>query len=143
MTGRMTPGARRNIRIALMRVSYDIVGNATTDTGVARIAGTAEILETGEELGAVDLTFWGSTPAQLKMRAKNWPARFDAVHGDYFGVSDAGEHRFDIFLSAERFFRLLDLAHGSRRASIRLSCDVSADGKLDLVREIEISASRG
>lgn len=139
----MSAAARRNIRIALTRVSYDIVGNATSDTGVAKIAGTAEILETGEELGAVDVTFWGSSPAQLKMRAKNWPARFDAVQGDYFGVSDAGEHRFDIFLSAERFFRLLDLAHGSRRASIRLACDLSPDGTLDLVREIEISASRG
>ena len=77
------------------------------------------------------------------MRAKNWPSRFDAVQGDHFGVSDVGEHRFDIFLSSERFFRLLDLAHGSRRASIRLSCDVSAEGTLDLVREMEISASRG
>ena len=139
----MTPGTRRNISISLARVSYDIVGNAVSDTGVAKIAGTGEILETGEDLGAVDITFWGSTPAQLKLRAKNWPPRFDSVEGEYFGVSDAGQHRFDIFLSAERFFRLLDLAHGSRRASLRLSCDVSPDGALDLVREIEISASRG
>ena len=139
----MTPGSRRNIRISLTRVSYDIVGNAVSDTGVAKIAGTGEILETGEDLGAVDVTFWGSTPAQLKLRAKNWPERFDSVEGEYFGVSDAGQHRFDIFLSAERFFRLLDLAHGSRRASLRLACDVSQDGTLDLVREIEISASRG
>ena len=139
----MIPGARRNIRISLTRVSYDIVGDATSDTGVAKIAGTAEVMETGEELGAVDVTFWGSTPAALKMRARNWPERFDAVQGEHFGVSDAGEHRFDIFLSAERFFRLLALAHGSRRATIRLACDISPDGTLDLVREIEISANRG
>ena len=58
-------------------------------------------------------------------------------------MSSAGEGRFDVFLSSERFFRLLDLAHGSRRAMIRLSCDVSPNGELDLVREMEISASRG
>ncbi len=139
----MNPGSRRNIRVSITRVSYDLVCDATTDTGVAKLTGSAVLLETNEELGLVDLTFWGSTPAQLKMRARNWPARFDAVSGDYFGVSDAGEHRFDIFLSAERFFRLLDLAHGSRRAAIRLSCDVSDDGRLDLVHEMEISASRG
>ena len=39
--------------------------------------------------------------------------------------------------------RLLDLAHGSRRAVITLRCDRSPDGTLDLVREMEISASRG
>ncbi len=139
----MNPGTARNIRVTLARVSYDIVCSSTTDTGVAKIAGTAELLETGEELGAIDLTFWGSTPAQLRMRAKNWPARFDAVHGDYFGVSDVGEHRFDIFLAAERFFRLLDLAHGSRQAVITLRCEVSADGQFDLVREVEIAAGRG
>ena len=58
-------------------------------------------------------------------------------------MSGAGEERFDIFLSGERFFRLLDLAHGSRRAMIRLTCHVSESGTLDLVREMEISASRG
>jgi hypothetical protein len=139
----MTPAATRNIRILLARVSYDIVADATSDMGVAKIAGTGEVAETGEALGAVDLTFWGATPAELRARARTWPERFDAVQGEHFGVSDAGEHRFDIFLSAERFFRLLDLAHGSRRASIRLSCDLSEDGTLDLVREMEISASRG
>ncbi|TDR94361.1 hypothetical protein [Enterovirga rhinocerotis] len=139
----MKPGSRRNIRISITRVSYDIVSDATLDTGVARLTGPAMLVETNEELGPVDLTFWGSTPAQLKMRARNWPERFDAVSGDYFGVSDAGEHRFDVFLAADRFFRLLDLAHGSRRAAIRLSCDVSEDGRLDLVHEMEISASRG
>ena len=46
------PGSRRNIRISLARVSYDIVADATTDTGVARITGTGEILETGADLGA-------------------------------------------------------------------------------------------
>lgn len=139
----MTPGSRRSIRVSIARVSYDLVCNATTDTGVARLTGAGTLAETGEELGPVDLTFWGSTTAQLRMRARNWPERFDAISGDYFGVSGAGEHRFDVFLAAERFFRLLDLAHGSRRAMIRLSCDVSADGELDLVHEMEISASRG
>jgi hypothetical protein len=139
----MTTAETRTIRILLTRVSYDIVADATTDTGVAKIAGTGEIAETGEALGAIDVTFWGSTPAELRARARNWPARFDAVESEYFGVSVAGAQRFDIFLSAERFFRLLDLAHGSRRASIRLTCDVSEDGTLDLVREMEISASRG
>ena len=140
---RMTPTAARDIRVTLARVSYEIVGNATTDTGVAKITGTAEVIDTGEDLGAVDITFWGSTVWDLRGLAKNWPPRFDAVRGEYFGVSDAGEQRFDIFLSSERFFRLLDLAHGSRRATLRLSCDRSADGALDLVREMEISASRG
>ena len=139
----MTPGAERNIRVSITKVSYDLVCNATNDTGVAKLAGTGVLVETGEEIGPVDLTFWGSTPAQLRMRARNWPDRFDYVEGDYFGVSSAGEGRFDIFLAAERFFRLLDLAHGSRRAMIRLGCDVSSDGALDLVREMEISASRG
>ncbi|WP_375459800.1 hypothetical protein [uncultured Enterovirga sp.] len=139
----MRPGSRRNIRISVLRVSYDLVCDATMDTGVARLTGTGTLAETGEELGNVDLTFWGSTTAQLRMRARNWPERFDAVSGDYFGVSGAGEHRFDVFLAADRFFRLLDLAHGSRRAMVRLSCDVSDDGTLDLVHEMEISASRG
>ena len=139
----MKPGAPRTVRISITKVSYDIVANATTDTGVAKLAGSGQLVETGEDLGPVDITFWGSTPAQLKMRARNWPVRFDEVEGDYFGVASAGESRFDIFLSAERFFRLLDLAHGSRRAMITLGCDVSDDGELDLVREMEISASRG
>ncbi|MDB5512228.1 MAG: hypothetical protein JWR08_1711 [Enterovirga sp.] len=137
-----TLGAR-NIHVSITRVAYDLVLTATNDTGVAKLAGVGATAETGEEIGDVDLTFWGSTPAQLKMRAKAWPARFDRVEGDYFGVSSSGEHRFDIFLSAERFFRLLDLAHGSRRAIVRLRCDVSADGAFDLVREVEISAGRG
>jgi hypothetical protein len=147
----MRPGSERHIRVAVVRVTYDIVMNATNDTGVAKMTGagvlasggTGPLADEGENLGEVDITVWGSTPAQLKMRAKSWPARFDRVTGDYFGVSGAGEHRFDIFLSAERYFRLLDLAHGSRRAVVHLRCEVSADGELDLVREIEISASRG
>lgn len=139
----MIPGSSRTIRIAITKVSYDLVCNATTDMGVARLNGSGTLAETSEELGMVDLTFWGSPPDQLKQRARNWPERFDTISGDYFGVSGAGEGRFDVFLSAERFFRLLDLAHGSRRAVIRLSCDVSPDGELDLVREMEISASRG
>jgi hypothetical protein len=130
-------------------VSYDLVLAATSDTGVAKLAGTGDLLDAHGEpepdgaLGEIDLTFWGSTTAQLKMRAKTWPTRFDRVTGDYFGVSSAGEHRFDIFLSSERFFRLLDLAHGSRRAIVHLRCEVSPDGEVDLVREVEISASRG
>lgn len=139
----MKPGTERNIRVAIAKVSYDLVCTATNDTGIAKLTGTGSLVSTGEEIGAVDLTFWGSTPAQLRMRAKNWPDRFDYVSGDYFGVSSAGEHRFDIFLASERFFRLLDLAHGSRRATVRLLADVSSDGQLDLVREMEISASRG
>jgi hypothetical protein len=139
----MMPRAARNIHISVTRVAYDLVLTATNDTGVAKLAGVGATAETGEEIGDVDLTFWGSTPAQLKMRARSWPERFDLVEGDYFGVSSAGEHRFDIFVSTERFFRLLDLAHGSRRAIVRLRCDVSADGAYDLVREVEISAGRG
>jgi hypothetical protein len=139
----MTPGASRTINVSITRVSYDIVLTATNDTGVAKLAGVGATAETGEQIGDVDLTFWGSTPAQLKMRAKSWPDRFDRVSGDYFGVSSAGEHRFDLFLSAERFFRLLDLAHGSRRAVVRLRCEVSSDGQYDLVTEVEISAGRG
>ena len=139
----------RHIRVAVTRVAYDLVLTATNDTGVSKLVGTGGLVDPAdptaivEELGTVDLTFWGSTPAQLKMRAKTWPERFERVTGDYFGVSSAGEHRFDIFLATERFMRLLDLAHGSRRAVITLRCDRSLDGELDLVREIEISASRG
>ncbi len=139
----------RHIRVAVTRVAYDLVLTATNDTGVSKLVGTGGLVDPTdpttvvEDLGAVDLTFWGSTPAQLKMRAKTWPERFDRLTGDYFGVSDADEHRFDVFLAAERFLRLLDLAHGSRRAVITLRCDRSMDGSLDLVREIEISASRG
>ena len=144
----MKSGPERHIRVAVTKVAYDLVLSATTDTGVAKLVGTGTLVDpadeaVSEELGGVDLTFWGSTPAQLKMRAKTWPARFDKVTGDYFGVSSAGEHRFDLFLAADRFMRLLDLAHGSRRAVITLRCDRSPDGELDLVREIEISASRG
>ena len=139
----------RHIRVAITRVAYDLVLTATTDAGVSKLVGAGGLVDPSdptvvvEELGAVDLTFWGSTPAQLKMRAKTWPDRFERVSGDYFGVSSAGEHRFDIFLSSERFMRLLDLAHGSRRAIVTLRCDRTIDGELDLVREIEISASRG
>jgi hypothetical protein len=139
----------RHIRVAVARVAYDLVLTATTDSGVSKLVGAGALVDPNdstvvlEELGTVDLTFWGSTPAQLRMRAKTWPERFERVTGDYFGVSSAGEHRFDVFLAAERFLRLLDLAHGSRRAMVTLRCDRSADGSLDLVREIEISASRG
>jgi hypothetical protein len=139
----------RHIRIAITRVAYDLVLTATNDAGVSKLIGAGALIDPGdpavvlEELGEVDLTFWGSTTAQLKMRAKTWPERFERVTGDYFGVSSAGEHRFDVFLAAERFMRLLDLAHGSRRAVITLRCDRSLDGELDLVREMEISASRG
>ena len=139
----MTPGSQRTIRISITRVSYDLICTATTDTGVAKLTGIGAMAESGEEIGDVDLTFWGSTTAQLKMRAKSWPERFDRVQDDFFGVSSAGEHRFDVFFSAERFFRLLDLAHGSRRAQVRLRCEVSSDGRYDLVTEVEISASRG
>ncbi len=145
----MKPAPDRHVRVAVTRVAYDLVLTATNDTSVSKLVGTGGLVDPGdpttvvEELGTVDLTFWGSTPAQLKMRAKTWPPRFDKMGGDYFGVSSAGEHRFDIFLASERFMRLLDLAHGSRRAVITLRCDRSHDGELDLVREIEISASRG
>ena len=143
----------RHIRVAVARVAYDLVLTSTTDAGVSKLVGAGALVDPNdptvivEELGTVDLTFWGSTPAQLRMRAKAfpdaWPERFDRVTGDYFGVSDAGEHRFDVFLAAERFLRLLDLAHGSRRAVVTLRCDRTPDGSLDLVREIEISAGRG
>ena len=139
----------RHVRVAITRVAYDLVLTATNDAGVSKLVGPGALVDPGdptavmEELGTVDLTFWGSTTAQLKMRAKTWPDRFDRVTGDYFGVSSAGEHRFDVFLAAERFMRLLDLAHGSRRAVVTLRCHRSLDGDLDLVREMEISAGRG
>ena len=144
----MKAAAERHVRVAITRVSYDLVLTATNDAGVAKLVGPGVLVEPSDqsvlqELGDVDLTFWGSTTTQLKMRAKNWPARFDRVTGDYFGVSSANEHRFDVFLSGERFMRLLDLAHGSRRAVVSLRCDLSSDGTLDLVREVEISAGRG
>ncbi|HYY84861.1 MAG TPA: hypothetical protein VE686_10235 [Beijerinckiaceae bacterium] len=141
--------AERHIRVAVTKVSYDLVLTSNLDTGVAKLAGTGRLVHHADptmmldDLGPVDLTIWGSTTEQLKMRAKTWPTRFDRVTGDYFGVSAAGEHRFDIFIATERFMRLLDLAHGSRRAVITLRCEVSPDGAADLLREMEISAARG
>ena len=145
----MTALAERHIRVAVTRVSYDLVLTATLDTGVAKLAGSGRLVDRVDpsvmldELGPIDITVWGSTVEQLRMRAKVWPARFDRVTGDYFGVSAAGEHRFDIFFPTERFMRLLDLAHGSRRAVLTLRCDVARDGAVDLLREMEISAARG
>lgn len=145
----MKPLTERHVVVAIARVSYDLVLTSTNDAGVAKLVGQGQLVDPAdrsvvlEELGEVDLTFWGSTTAQLKMRAKTWPSRFERVTGDYFGVSSAGDHRFDVFLAGERFMRLLDLAHGSRRAMITLRCDLSSDGTLDLVREVEISAGRG
>jgi hypothetical protein len=142
-------GAERHVRMAVQRVSYDLVLTSTNDTGVAKLTGPGRLVDVRdpsvmlEDLGPIDLTVWGATTAQLKMRAKTWPPRFDRVTGDYFGVSSAGEHRFDVFVATDRFMRLLDLAHGSRRAVLTLRCHLSSDGTLDLVREIEISAARG
>jgi hypothetical protein len=147
----MKAAPSRHIRVAVQRVAYDLVLTATNDAGVSKLVGAGALVDPSdptvvvEELGTVDITFWGSTPAQLRMRAKTlpeaWPDRFERVTGDHFGVSSAGEHRFDVFLAADRFLRLLDLAHGSRRAVITLRCD--REGDVDLVREVEISASRG
>ena len=144
----MKPLAERHVRIAVTKVAYDLVLSATTDAGVAKLTGTGRVIhhrtqETLQELGEIDITIWGSTTEQLKTRAKTWPKHFDYVTGDYFGVATAGDHRFDIFVSGERFMRLLDLAHGSRRAVFTVRCDVSPDGRVDLVREMEISAARG
>ena len=138
----------RLIRVAVGRVSYDLVLTSTADMGVAKLAGTGEQIDPNSraairDLGAVDVTIWGSTIEQLRMRAKAWPPEFNRVTGDYFGVSRANEHRFDLFFANERFLRLLDLAHGSRRGVLTLRCDVSADGQADLVRELEVSAARG
>jgi hypothetical protein len=140
--------AERHIRVAVTRVAYDLVLTATADAGVAKLAGAGRVIhhrtkEPLQELGEIDITVWGSTTEQLKVRAKTWPKHFDYVTGDYFGVATAGDHRFDVFVSGERFMRLLDLAHGSRRAVFTMRCDVSPDGRVDLVREIEISAARG
>ena len=144
----MKPLAERHVRIAVTKVAYDLVLSTTTDAGVAKLTGTGRVIhhrtqETLQELGEIDVTIWGSTTEQLKTRAKTWPKHFDYVTGDYFGVATAGDHRFDIFVNGERFMRLLDLAHGSRRAVFTIRCEVSADGRVDLVRELEISAARG
>jgi hypothetical protein len=145
----MKSHAERHIRVAVQRVSYDLVLGATQDTGVAKLTGPGRLVDRADpavsldDLGAVDVTVWGSTLEQLRLRAKTWPPRFDRVTGDYFGVSAAGEHRYDVFLSTDRFMRLLDLAHGSRRGIMTLRCHVTPDGAADLVHEIEISAGRG
>jgi hypothetical protein len=144
----MNATAERHVRVAVTRVAYDLVLTATADAGVAKLAGAGRIIhhrtqEPLQELGEVDITVWGSTTEQLRVRAKTWPKHFDYVRGDYFGVATRGDHRFDVFVSGERFMRLLDLAHGSRRAVFTIRCEVSADGRVDLVREIEISAARG
>jgi hypothetical protein len=140
--------AERHVRVAVTRVAYDLVLTATADAGVAKLAGAGRVIhhrtrEPLQELGEIDITMWGSTTEQLKTRAKAWPKHFDYVTGDYFGVATRGDQRFDVFVNAERFMRLLDLAHGSRRAVFTMRCEVSADGRVDLVREIEISAARG
>lgn len=144
----MSARAERHVRIAVTKVAYDLVLTATNDAGVAKLSGTGRVIhprtqETEQELGEIDITIWGSTTEQLRTRAKAWPKHFDYVTGDYFGVATAGDLRFDIFMSGERFMRLLDLAHGSRRAVFTIRCEVSADGRVDLVREMEISAARG
>lgn len=145
----MKSHAERHIRVAVQKVSYDLVLNVTSDAGVAKLTGPGRLVDRMnpgavlDDLGMVDVTVWGSTTEQLRMRAKQWPARFDRVTGDYFGVSAAGEHRFDVFLSTDRFMRLLDLAHGSRRGVLTLRCHVTPDGAADLVHEMEISAGRG
>ncbi len=138
----------RHVRVAVQKVSYDIVLTATSEVGVAKLTGLGQLIDPPtraplKELGPVDLTVWGSTTEPLRMFAKTWPAQFDYVSGDYFGVAAAGEARFDVFLSPDRFMRLLDLAHGSRRGVILIRCDQSDDGRVDLVRELEISAARG
>ena len=144
----MSQRAERHVRVAVTRVAYDLVLTATADAGVAKLAGAGRVIhhrthEPLQELGEVDITVWGSTTEQLKTRAKAWPKHFDYVTSGYFGVATHGDHRFDVFVNAERFMRLLDLAHGSRRAVFTIRCEVSADGRVDLVREIEISAARG
>ncbi len=138
----------RTIRIELGQVSYDLVLTSTSDMGVMKCAGQGRLLDpatgaTLRDLGPVDTTVWGATVEQLRMRAKTWPAEFNRVTGDYFGVSRADEHRFDVFFVADRFLRLLDLVHGSRHAVLTIRCDVSPDGQADLVREVELSAARG
>ena len=72
----MKRGPDRHIRVAITRVAYDLVLTATNDTGVSKLVGAGALVDPNDpstvvqELGTVDLTFWGSTPAQLKMRAK-------------------------------------------------------------------------
>ena len=144
----MSQKAERHVRVAVTKVAYDLVLTSTADAGVAKLTGTGRVIhhrtqEPLQELGEIDITIWGSTTEQLRTRARLWPKHFDYVTGDYFGVATRGDHRFDVFVSGERFMRLLDLAHGSRRAVFTIRCEVSADGRVDLVREMEISVARG
>ena len=85
----MSAKAQRLVRVGIETTSFDLVLTATADTGVAKIAGRGQLLHDptnpsaeARDLGAVDVTIWGSTLTQLKSRAKTWPERVNAIPAD-------------------------------------------------------------
>jgi hypothetical protein len=140
----MNERSRRVLRIQIERTSFDFVLEATSDTGVAKVtgAGVMEDLSGVREIGAVELTIWGSTAEQLRSRAPNWPARFDTIPEGHFGVSAAEEHRFDVFVEAPRFVAVLNLLQAAHGGRIVIHAVAAPDGAHDHVSRVEISGAR-
>jgi hypothetical protein len=140
----MSDRNKRVVRVQIERTSFDFVLAANSDTGVAKVSGLAvmEDLAGLHDLGHVEVTIWGSTVEQLRVRARTWPERFNGIPEDYFGVSSDEEHRFDIFISATRFINVVNLLNAAHGGQIVIHADASEDGKLDYVSQVEISAAR-
>ncbi len=140
----MSERSKRLVRVQIERTSFDFVLAANSDSGVTKIGGLAVMEDLGglHDLGHVEVTIWGSTVEQLRVRARTWPERFNGIPEDYFGVSSDEEHRFDIFISAARFITVVNLLNAAHGGQIVIHADVSEDGKLDYVSQVEVSAAR-
>jgi len=144
---------RRAIRVRIETLRFDVVLASYHDTGVARVKGLGVMDDAAgpHDLGHVEVTFWGATLEQLRARALQWPARFDDIDADHFGISSRDEHRFDIFVAHERFMHVMallrDAGHSGRPVAesgqIVLHVDVAPDAGFDLVTSVEISGGWG
>ena len=144
---------KRVIRVRIETLRFDVVLASYHDTDVARVKGLGVMDDAAgpHDLGHVEVTFWGATLEQLRARALQWPARFDDIDDDHFGVSSRDEHRFDIFIAHERFMHVLALLRDARRSGqagatpgqVVLHVDVVPDAGFDLVTTVEISGGWG
>lgn len=136
---------KRVIRVRIETFTFDFVMSGTIDSGVAKVTGLG-VLDDAEgphDLGHVEVTIWGATLAQLRSQARNWPERFDAIRGDYFGVSSREEHRFDVFVAAPRFVTAIDMLRAAHGGTIVLHVDVATEEAVDFVTQVEISGGGG
>jgi hypothetical protein len=141
----VTGAGERLLRVTIERLSFDFVLSATSDTGVAKVTGAGRLEEAGQpvrDLGPVDVTIWGSTVEQLPIQAKTWPERFDTIPSDCFGVSSGADHRFDVFVSVDRFVTVLGLLNAVPAGQVVIHCEAADDAAHDYVTRLEISASR-